>query len=216
MSYCQRCGEKNLPSSQFCENCGTELPPKNREQLQPGYGYDIHGVDCRHGLKLEPMKPGEKLAFLGAKKFLYLGNLLLLLLEGFLLMTNLLHTSNSLWQDFLEEKAGLFGPNGTFFTCLYFILLIIALLLAAKPLYMRNTFDSRQLLPAMASECLLITVLALSDWFDLYFGTFMGTTLTTFGFLLIILCIAALAVQCLLIREYRRIKRSGVYHYVAN
>ena len=156
------------------------------------------------------------MAFLGKRKYMYLGNLLLILLEGFLITRKLFCTDNPLWQDFLEAKTGLFGPDGIYFTCLYFLLLVLAMLIATKPLYARNTFDSRQLLPAMVSECLLIAILLLSDWMELHFGTFMGTTLTTSGFLLIILCIAALAVQCLLIREYRRIKRSGVYHYVAN
>ena len=216
MSYCQRCGEKNLPHVKICENCGTPLPPDERERLQPGYGYDIHGVDCRHGLKLEPMRPTEKLAFLGSRKLLYLGNLLLLLLETLLLTTDLFSTGNPLWQAFLEERAGLFGPKGVYFTCLYFIVSLVTLLLAAKPLYTRNTYDSRQLLPAMVSECLLIAILLLSDRLELHFGTFMGTALTPFGFGMILLCVAGLVAPCLLIREYRRIKRSGVYRYVAN
>ncbi len=216
MSYCQRCGEKNLSSAQFCENCGASLPPKDRELLQPGYGYDIHEVNCRHGLKLEPMRAEEKLCFLGRKKLLYLGNLLLILLEGLLLTANLLRTDNPLWQDFLKEKTGLFGPRGLYFTCLYCLLLMVVLLIAARPLYTRHPFDGRQLLPAMVAECGLIGLLLVSDWFDLYFGTFMGTGLTALGFLLIGVCMAALGVQCLLIREYRCIKRSGVYCYVAN
>ena len=116
MSYCQRCGEKNLPHVKICENCGTPLPPDERERLQPGYGYDIHGVNCRHGLKLEPMKLEDKLAFLGNRKILYLGNLLLILLEIILLTTDLFRTGNPLWQAFLEERAGLFGPKGVNFT----------------------------------------------------------------------------------------------------
>ena len=216
MSYCQRCGEKNLSSALFCENCGTELPPQNSERLQPGYGYDIHAANCHHGLKLEPMSLREKLSLLGNWKYLYLGSLLLLLVEAVLTTGNLLRTGNPLWQDILVERAGLFGPKGTYFTCLYILLLLAALLLSAKPLYSRNTYDSRQLLLAMISECLLIAILLLSNWMELYFGTFMGTALTSLGILLILLCTANLILRCLLIREYRRIKRSGIYHYVAN
>ncbi len=216
MSYCQRCGEKNLPSAQVCENCGTALPPKDREQLQPGYGYDIHGVDCHHGLKLEPMSPGQKLTFLGEWKPIYCGNLLLILLEGLLLTTKLFRTENSLWQGFFEERCGLFGPNGSLFTCLTVLFLSVVLLIAANPLYTRNTFNPRQLLPAMMTEAFLMLLLCLTTWLDLYFGSFVKTTLTPYGFLLIGLCVGSIVVQCLLIRKYRQIKRSGVYDYVAN
>lgn len=216
MSYCQRCGEKNLWEAQFCENCGAELPPKDQERLQPGYGYDIHAAQCRHGLKLEPMTPAEKLALLGNRTYLYCGNLLLILFAGILLMTDLFRTDHLLWREFLEQRTGLFGPKGSFFTSLYFLSLLGALLFAGKPLYTRNTFDSRQLLPAMFLEALLLPILVFTVCTDGYFGGFMGTTLSTGGRLMVMVCVTAIVIQCLLIREYRRLKRSGVYHYVAN
>ncbi len=216
MSYCQRCGEKNLPGVPVCENCGAKLPSPDREQLQPGYGYNIHGVRCRHGLKLEPMSPGEKLALLGYSKYFFLGNLLLILLTGVLLMTNMFRTDNGQWQAYLEQEAGLFGPRGQVFTCVYILFLLAAGIIAAKPLYTRNTFNGRQLLPAMVLDALLLIILEVTVWTNGYFGDFLGTALAPGGRFAVMVCLLTPVVQWLLIREYHRLKRSGVYHYVAN
>ena len=216
MSYCQRCGEKNHPHSHSCINCGAELPGADREMLQPGYGYDIHATDCNHGLKLEPMDVSQKLDLLKNTKYLYLGNLLLIVCGAVLLVTNIFRTDNSLWQSFLEQKTGLFGPHGRFFTGIYFLLLLTSLLFAGKPLYTRNTYNPLQLLPSMILEVLLLPILGYTVWTNRYFGSFMGTTLSTGGRLLLIVCTLGLIVQLLLIPEYRRLKRSGVYSYVAN
>lgn len=216
MSYCQRCGEKNLPGTQVCENCGKALSAPKEEHLQPGYGYDIHAVRCRHGLKLEPMSPGEKLALLGYGKYLFFGNLLLILLTGVLLMTNMFRTDNGQWQAYLEQEAGLFGPNGQFFVGLYILLLLVTVIIAAKPLYTRSTFNGRQLLPAMILNGLLPVILEITVWYNGYFGDFLGTALAPGGRFAVMVCLLTLIAQCFLIREYHRLKRSGVYHYVAN
>ena len=147
---------------------------------------------------------------------IFFGNLLLILLEGFLLTTKLFRTGNPLSQGLFEEQVGLFGPNGSLFTCLTILLLSVVLLFAAKPLYTRSTFNPIQLLPAMVTEACVLLLLGFATRFDLYFGTFMKTDLTTYGFLLIAVCTAAMIIQYLLMLKYKQIKRSGVYRYVAN
>lgn len=216
MSYCERCGEKNLPRARYCGNCAAPLPPPKREKLQPGYGYNIHKADCNHGLKIGPMDSREKLALLGTKKYIFIGNMSLLFLMGILLMFSVFKTGNLMWKEFLEEKTGLFGPNGQFFTAIYILLLYIALLITAKPLYTRNTFNPRQLYPAMFLELLLFPILGIPVWRNLYFGDFLGTTLSAGGYALLLFSLAALIGQIMLIGEYRALKKRGIYSYVAN
>ena len=216
MSYCQNCGEKNLPTAHFCKNCSTTLPSPEKEKLQPGYGYDIHKADCDHGLKIEPMSTRDKLALLGTKKLIYLGNLCLILCMGVLLMFPIFRTANPMWQEFLEQKAGLFGPKGQLITAVYFLLLCGAFLMAAIPLYTRNTYNPAQLLPAMVLEALVFPVIGLTLVGDLCFGEFLGTALCTGGFLLLITSLSALILQFRLMGEYKKMKTSGIYAYVAN
>ena len=215
MSYCQRCGEMNYHQARFCENCGTALPEEG-EKLQPGFGYDIHKVKCRHRLKIIYMPPGEKLSLLGKGKYLFLGNLALIVTASLLLMANLFRTDHPLWQEFLGEKTGLFGPGGQVFTGLYFLLLLLSLLMGGKPLYTRNTYQPSQLIPAILLELGLLLVLAGTTCMDLYFGEFRGTALTTGGYVLLMVSSAGLVLQGLLIREYKRLREKGLYVYVAN
>lgn len=216
MSYCDKCGEKNLPRARYCGNCATPLPPPKQEKLRPGYGYNIHHLDCDHGLKIGPMDTQDKLNLLGKKKYLFLGNLFLILCAGFLLMFNIFKTDNPMWQEFLGQKAGLFGPNGQFFTALYFLFLCISLLIAGNPLYTRNTYNPRQLLFSMIMEALPFPIIGITIMGNFYFGDFLGTTLCTGGFFLLLVSLAGLIIQCMLIKEYKRLKKSGVYSYVAN
>lgn len=216
MSYCQRCGERNLPHARYCGSCAAPLPLPKREKLQPGFGYNIHHAECDHGLKLEPLEPGKKLALLGNHKYIYIGNLLMILWEIILLLFNVFRTDNLLWQEFLEQRAGLFGPRGQFFALLYFLLLCGALLTSANPLYTRNTYRPRQLYLPIIAEIFLFPILALPVWFNLYFGDFLGTTLCTGGYLLLSVSAVALILQYILIRKYKKMKKSGIYSYVAN
>ncbi len=216
MSYCQRCGEKNLPCANVCENCGTPLPVEEKKRLQPGYGYDIHTVNCRHRLKIQPMSPVEKLSILGNKKFLFLGNLFLIIGISLLVLGNIFCIDNALLKNVVEKEAGLFGPGGRFFSGLYFLLVLSSLLFAVNPLYSRNTYKVIQLLPAMILEALILPLIGVPLWLDLYFGDYMGTSLAPGGYLLLMVCIAALVLQHILVKEYIKLKISGVYSYVAN
>ncbi len=216
MSYCQHCGEKNLPYISHCENCGAPLPVEEGERLQPGYGYDIHAVDCRHRLKIEPMLPMDKLSILGKETTLFVGNLLTMVLIALLLLTDVFRSSNPLLKDVVEESSGLFGPAGRFFTGLFFLLYLASFMMTLIPLYTRNTYNASQLIPAMVLE-LMIPLIALGALLsDFFFGSYMGTTLTINGCILLLLCAAALVLQYLLIREYKWLKKSGIYSYVAN
>ncbi len=216
MSYCQRCGEKNLPHADVCENCGAPLPIEERTNLQPGYGYNIHTANCRHRLKIQPMPLGEKLELLGNKKFLFLGNLFLDLGISLLLLGKIFRIDNPLLKDVIEKNAGLFGPKGDFFTAVYCLLILASILLAAHPVFTRCTYKVTQLLPAMLLEFLILPLTAIALWSDLYFGDYMGTSLAPGGYLLLILCVISLSSRYILSKEYLWLRRSGVYSYVAN
>ena len=216
MAYCEQCGIKNLPQALFCRNCAAPLPVPEREKLQPGFGYNIHQADCPHGLKLAPMDSREKLALLGSKKYLFVGNLLLILCAGILLMFNIFRTDHSLWEEILEEEAGLFGPRGQFFTAVYFMLFCLSLLTSGSPLYTRNTYRPRQLFLPMLLELLVFPIIGITVMTNLYFGDFLGTTLSPQGLSLLAVSLAALTLQWSLLREYKRLRKSGIYSYVAN
>lgn len=216
MSYCQRCGEKNLPHADFCENCGTPLPVREQELPCPGYRYDIHKTNCRHRLKIEPMSPTEKLSLLGSKQILFLGNLVLMAVISIFLLTNIFRSGNPLLKDIMNEKAGLFGPKGGSITGLYFLGFIVAVLFTVKPLFTRNTYNTIQLLPVMLLEFLLFPLVGIAIWKNYYFGDYMGTVLTINGAIVLLLAVVALAMQISLIRGYRKLKRMGIYPYVAN
>lgn len=216
MSYCQRCGEKNKSGAQFCGNCGTALPPDEAEKLQPGYGYDIHSTDCKHRLKLEPMTVRSKLTLLGQAQFYYLADLLLIAITMFLLLHDLFCTDIPLWQEYIGRRTGLFGPDGTFLSIVYFFLLMAALSIAARPLYTRCTYNSKQLLLPLLLQAMLPPIIGFTALTDRYFGSYLGTTPTTAGWVLSALCVVSCVLHCFLVRHYRQLKRSGVYHYVAN
>ena len=216
MKYCPRCKAENPSHASFCANCDAPLPRKDREHSRSEYDYDIHMADYRHKLKIEAMDPGEKLALLGGKKWLFLGNLFLILIISALLFCHTFCTDNGLLNGVVRKYTGLFGPNGELFTGLYILALLITLFIAANPLFTRNTYDAPQLIPTMVLEFLLLPILGITVWTDGYFGDFMGTKLSTGGFLLLTACLGALILQILLIRTYRLVRKSGVYSYVAN
>lgn len=216
MSYCQRCGEKNKRGAQFCGNCGTALPPEEAEKLLPGYGYDIHSTDCKHRLKLEPMTLRSKLSLLGKVQFYYLADLLLIIFTMFFLQLDLFRTDIPMWQEYLGRQAGLFGPDGALLRVMYFLLLMLALSIAARPLYTRCTYNSKQLLLPLLLQAALPPIIGFTALTDRYFGHYLGTTPTTAGWILSALCVISCILHCYLVRSYRQLKRSGVYHYVAN
>ena len=162
------------------------------------------------------MAPGEKLDLLGSKKVLFIGNLLLILTVAALLLTDLFRTDNPLLTGVMEIRTGLFGPRGGFFIGLYFLAFLVSFFIAGNPLYSRNTYDPIQLLPAMILEVLLLPILCFTIWLDFYFGDYMGTALDTGGILLLLFSIGGLLLQFLLIRQYKKLRKSGVYSYVAN
>jgi hypothetical protein len=211
MSYCQRCGEKNKPGGQFCGNCGAPLPI---EQEPPVQSDSPKQPAPKHEMKLDYMPTGQKLSLLGKARSLYLINLLLVFLAAILMMKDLFSTDLIRWQTILGEETGLFGPDGKKLAILYFLLLSLSLIYAACPLYTRNTYNTRQLLPAMALELVLIPTLLLPMLTDGYFGLYLGTTLTQSGKLLLLCCVVAVILQGILIGNYRKLKRKGVYTYV--
>lgn len=216
MSYCERYGEFPAPDHSPNETCETIPSSYKNNTPRTGYGYDIHCSDCRHGLKLEPMTLEEKLSLLGNKKPLFLVNLGLILTVALLLIANIFRSDNPLLKDIVNAHGGLFGPNGSLLTALYFMGLLVAVIIAASPAYSRITYNPVQFLPAMVMEGLIPLIVCITVWQDFYFGDYVGTTLTLWGGILLLISIGALVVQLCLVFTYNQVKKSGVYVYVAN
>ncbi len=216
MSYCERYGEDfSLPDSRN-ERISYPAFPTEQAMAQSDHGYDIYTLNCRHRLKLEPMSAEEKLHLLGSKKFLFLWNFGLIFSVALFLIADIFHSDNPLLEDILNAHGGLFGPNGSLFTALYFMGLLVSMIIAARPLYSRVTYNPGQLLPAMAMEALIPVIITLTIWKNFYFGDYMGTTLTLGGVILLLLAMTSLVIQFSLIATYNRLKKSRTYVYVAN